>query len=617
MRKSLLLVLVLFLAAPVYPKDKFLKPGPTHLDKEGKKWAEKTLKKLSLEEKIGQLFMPRLKAEFLSDNNPYFQELRDSITKYHVGSFIVTVPYDPPFLYKTGPYEAAILLNRLQHESKLPLIIAADFERGVTMRVTGGTDFPAAMAFGAAGKLDYAESFGRISALEARALGIHWNFFPDTDVNSNPANPIINTRSFSEDPAQVGDMAAAYIRGAHAGGILTSAKHFPGHGDTATDSHLGVAQVSGDLLRLKSVELPPFQKAIEAGVDSVMVGHVSVPALDPDLNRVATTSPSITTDLLKKQLGFRGLVVTDGLDMNGLTRLYAANPGRASVDAFKAGNDVLVIPADLQLAYEAMLQAVHSGEIPQAQIDAAVLKILQAKATVGLNQAKLVDPEQLSSILGKPENVASGQKIADDALTLVRDNGKLFPLKHSGTVAAGPTYQSIEAGNRLLLVIFSEDVRTESGRNLERLIRARIPDARVMYVDSHIANAMSEQVLKSVSDVQAVVAAVYMIPNAGKATGTGIARDTTGALLESILQTAGDKAAMVAIGSPYIAENFPTVQNYLCTFSNAPVSEASVVKALFGEIPIHGHLPVTIPNIAARGAGIERPSLVAGEHSHD
>jgi len=617
MRKSLLLVLVLVLAAPVFAKDKFLKPGPIRLGKDGQKWAEKTLKKLSLEEKIGQLFMPRLKAEFLGDNNPYFQELRDSITKYHVGSFIITVPYDPPFLYKTGPYEAAILLNRLQRESKLPLIIAADFERGVTMRVTGGTDFPAAMAFGAAGKLDYAESFGRISALEARALGIHWNFFPDADVNSNPANPIINTRSFSEDPGEVGDMAAAYIRGAHAGGVLTSAKHFPGHGDTATDSHLGVAQVTGDLPRLKSVELPPFQKVIEAGVDSVMVGHVSVPALDPDPNRVATTSPAITTDLLKKQLGFHGLVVTDGLDMNGLTRLYATNPGRASVDAFKAGNDLLLIPADLQLAFEAMVQAVHSGEIPEAKIDASVLKILQAKATVGLDKAKLVDPEQLSSILGKPENVASGQKIADDSLTLVRDNGKLLPLKHSGTVAAGPAYQSIEAGNRLLLVIFSEDVRTELGRYLERLIRARVPDVRVMYVDSHIANAMSEQVLKSVSDVQSVVAAVYMVPNAGKVTGTGIARDTTGALLESILRSAGDKTAMVAIGSPYVAENFPAVQNYLCTFSNAPVSEASAVKALFGEIPIHGHLPVTIPNIAARGAGIERPSSIAGEHSHD
>ena len=614
MRKSLLLSVMLLLAPAAYPKEKFLPPGPTHLEPSGKKWAEKTLKKLSLEEKIGQLFMPRLKAEFLNENSPYFLELRDSMTKYHVGSFIMTVPYDPPFLYKTGPYEAAMLLNHLQRESKLPLIIAADFERGVTMRVTGGSDFPAAMAFGAAGKLDYAESFGRISALESRALGIHWNFFPDTDVNSNPANPIINTRSFGEDPVLVGDLAAAYIRGARAGGMLTSAKHFPGHGDTATDSHLGVAQVSSDLARLNSVELPPFQKAIAAGVDSIMVGHVSVPALDSDPNRVATTSTAIITGLLRKQIGFYGLVVTDALDMGALTRLYAASPGRASVDAFKAGNDLLLIPADLALAYEAMLKAVRSGEIPQSQIDASVLKILQAKATVGLNKAKLVDPEQLSSLLGTAEHISAGQRVADEAITLIRDNGKLLPLKHSGTVEGGSAYTPIAAGNRLLAVIFSEDVRTESGRNLERQLRARVPDVRIMYVDSRTAHAMSDQVLNAVSEVQAVVAAVYMVPAAGKATGTGISRDTSGALLDSILQKAAEKTAMIAIGSPYVAKDFPAVQNYLCSFSNAAVSETGAVKALFGEISIHGHLPVTIPGIAPRNAGLERPSSIAGEH---
>jgi beta-N-acetylhexosaminidase len=607
--------LLLLLALPAFAKDRFQKPGPVHLDRGGQKWAENTLKKLSLEEKIGQLFMPRLKAEFLSAASPYYTELHDQIVKYHVGGFIMTVPYDPPFLFRTGPYEAAMLLNRLQSDSKLPLIMAADFERGVTMRVTGGTDFPAAMAFGAAGKTEYAESFGHISAIESRALGIQWNFFPDTDVNSNPANPIINTRSFSEDPAQVGEMAAAYIRGSHAGGMLTSAKHFPGHGDTATDSHLGVAQVSGDLARLKSVELPPFQKAIDAGVDSVMVAHVSVPALDGDPNRVATTSPSIIKDLLRKQIGFKGLVVTDGLDMNALTRLYAADPGRASVDAFKAGNDLLLIPADLGLAFDAMMKAVRSGEITQEQIDASVLKILQAKASVGLNQAKLVDVEQLPRVLGTPENIAAGQKIADDAITLVRDNGKLLPLKHGGTVEAGPAYRVTETGNHLLVVIFSEDARTESGRNLERQIRSRVPDVRVLYVDPRLANAMSDQVTNAVSQAQAVVAAVYMVPSAGKATGTGVARDTTGALLANILQLAGEKTAMVAIGSPYIAKDFPAVQTYLCTFSSANVSETAAVKALFGEIAIHGHLPVSIPDIAARDAGIERPAQ--GDRPHD
>ena len=430
----LIVVLLLLCSAAAFPKEKYQRPGPIHLDHDGEKWAEKTLRHLSLEEKVGQLFMIWVRVQFLNLDNPEYMHLRDAMSKYHLGGFAMTVPYDPPFLYRTQPYEAAELLNHLQQESKLPLLIAADFERGVTMRLYGATEFPHAMAFGAAGKLDYAEAFGRITAQEARAIGVHWNFFPELDVNSNPANPIINTRSFGEDPQQVGDLGAAYIRGARANGMLTTAKHFPGHGDTATDSHLGVAQVTGDHARLNSVELPPFREAIAAGVDAVMVAHVTVPALEPDPNRVASTSPAIVTDLLKKQLGFQGIVVTDALDMAGLTRLYATNIGRAAVDAFKAGNDLLIIPADLDASYNAMLEAVRSGEIPQDQLDASVLKILQAKASLGLDKARLVDVDKLSTLVGKPENLAMGQQIADDAVTLVRDNGKLLPLKHSGTV---------------------------------------------------------------------------------------------------------------------------------------------------------------------------------------
>src|SRR5258707_447744 len=394
MRILLSIGLILSTLAPAFAKDKKEspkphQPSPIHLDRDGEKWAEKTLRKLSLEEKVGQLFMIWVRAEFLNLDSPEYLQLRDNMRKYHVGSFAMTVRWEPPFLYRNQPYEAAELLNRLQQESKLPLLFAADFERGVTMRLHGATMFPHAMAFGAAGKTDYAEAFGRIVAQESRAIGIEWNFFPDADVNSNPANPIINTRSFGEDPQQVGDLAAAYIRGARANGMLTTAKHFPGHGDTATDSHLGVAQVTGNLARLQSVELPPFRKAIEAGVDSVMVAHVSVPSLEPDPKRVGTTSPAIVNDLLKTQLGFKGLVVTDALDMAGLTRLYADNIGRAAVDAFKAGNDLLLIPADLDASYKAVLAAARSGEIPQSQLDASVLKILKAKASLNLQKARL------------------------------------------------------------------------------------------------------------------------------------------------------------------------------------------------------------------------------------
>jgi beta-N-acetylhexosaminidase len=624
LRCSAALLLLTVIASAAFAKEKFQHPGPIHLDHGGEKWAEKTLRKLSLEEKIGQLFMIWVRAEFLNMNSPEYLQLREQMQKYHVGSFAMTVRFEPPFLYRNQPYEAAELLNRLQKDSKLPLLVAADFERGVTMRLHGATTFPHAMAFGATGKMDYAEAFGRITAQEARAIGVHWNFFPDADVNSNPANPIINTRSFGEDPQQVGDLVAAYIRGARANGMMVTIKHFPGHGDTATDSHLSVAQVTGDKNRLQSVELPPFRKGIEAGVDAVMVAHVTVPALEPDPNRVATTSPAIVTGLLKDQLGFKGIVVTDALDMAGLTRLYAANIGRAAVDAFKAGNDLLIIPADLDASYKAMLDAAQSGEIPPAQIDAAVLKLLKAKASLGLHKARLVDVDKLSTEVGKPENVTLGQQISDDAVTLVRDNGRLLPLKQTGTVAGGLPYQRAEeVRNNLVVVVLSEDVRTEAGRVLERQVKARVPDANVMYVDPRIAGAMSDELLKAVDEAKAVVAAVYVVPTAGriaKADAAGLKNsvglaDGSGALLQNILDHAGQKTAVLAMGNPYLAQDFPTVENYICTFSNAPVSEVSAVKALFGEIPIRGHLPVSIPNVAQRGAGIEKPSQVAQEGS--
>lgn len=621
-RASLFLILCLVL--PCAAKDKSQRSGSVHLDRDGEKWAEKTLRKMTVEEKVGQLFMIWVRAQFQSADNPDYIQLRDTINKYHIGCLAMTVRYEPPFLYRNQPYEAAALLNRLQQDSKLPMLVAADLERGLSMRLYGATEFPAAMAFGATGKTDHAEAFGRVTAEEARAIGVHWNFFPVADVNSNPANPIINTRSFGEDPQAVSDMVDAYIRGARSQGMLTTVKHFPGHGDTATDSHLGVAQVTGDMARLQSLELVPFKKAIAAGVDSVMVAHLSVPTLDSNPDHVATTSSVIVNDLLKSQLGFKGLVVTDALDMAGLTRLYAPNVGRAAVDAFKAGNDVLIIPADLDGSYKAVLKAAISGEIPAKQLDASVLKILKAKASLGLHRSRLADLEALPSAVGKTANLAAGQQVADDAITLVRESGKVLPLKHQGTEAAALPYTKIEeVRNRLVAVILSEDVRTESGRVLDRQIRARVPDARVIYLDSRIAAAMSNEVIKAIDSAEAVVVAAYATPTAGRAvTNNGVLQnsvalsDANGTLLKAVLDHAAAKTVVLAMGNPYIAMDFPQIENYICTFSSAGVSESAVAKALFGEIDIHGHLPVTIPGVAARGAGIERPSVDAQGGHH-
>ncbi len=619
MFRHLLLAAVIFSAVGSFPKDKSIqrvqRAGAVHLDKDGRKWVDKTLRKMSTEEKVGQLFMIWAKVQFMNEADLNWVQLRDRVRKYHIGAVGMTVPVDGPVLLKSQPYVAAELLNRLQKTSKLPLIFAADFERGVSMRLNGTTVFPHAMAFGATGKPENAEEFGRITALEARAIGVHWNFFPDADVNSNPANPIINTRSFGSDPGQVGDFVAAYIRGAHEGAMLTTAKHFPGHGDTTADSHLGIAQVSGDRARLDAVELPPFRRAIEAGVDAVMVAHVTVPALDAEHNRVATTSKKIVDGLLKEEMGFKGIVVTDALDMAGLTRLYGKDGGRAATEAFEAGNDLLIIPADLDASYRSVLQAVQRGEISRDRLDYSVRKILELKASFGLHKARLVDLNRLANEVGKPENLAVGQRIADEAITLVRDNGQVIPLEAKGTQEAPLPYQSVtEAGNRFVALIFPDDMRTESGRMLERQILARVPDARIIYVDARSAAGMKATIMEAVEAAEHVIVAVYVIPTAGRAIrSTGGLKnsvsmdDANAGLLNSILDGAASKTVVLAMGNPYLIQDFPAIQNYVCAFSNVSVSENAAVKALFGEIPIGGHLPVSIPGVASRGEGLERP----------
>ena len=615
-----LLALLTLSGAAAQPREPLEQPSAHRFERGDDGWAEKTLKNLSLEEKVGQLFMIRLPVEFLNGRSPGYFELRNNIRKYHVGSLAMSAPAQGRARDRNRRYETVTLLNQLQQESKLPLLIAGDFERGVLpAHLFGTTVFPHAMAFGAAGNLAYAEEFGRITAQESRALGVHWNLFPVADVNSNPANPIIGTRAFGANPEQVGNLVAAYIRGARANGMLTTAKHFPGHGNTATDSHLAVAMVNDDLEHVHSVDLPPFRKAIAAGVDAVMTAHVRVLALDPDRSRVATTSPTIVTGLLKNQLGFKGIVVTDGLDMAALGGLYAKNPGRVSVDAFKAGNDVLTMPSDLDASYRAMLQAVQSGEIGRERLDASVLKILRAKASLGIDKMRLVDVGAIPKLVGTPENIAIGQRISDASITLVRDNGKMLPLREGRSEKRLLVrYRPVKAWPTMLVIILCDNVRAEDGRVLEHQIRKRAPDAKVIYVDPRVVAARSDVVLKAADQAQQVVVAVYVVPSAARTRTVARGQknsaslpDSTAKLLSRILERATEKTAVLAMGTPYLTEDFPEIQNYICTFSNATVSEISAARALFGEIPIPGHLPVNISNATVTGQRIGLPTQVA------
>jgi beta-N-acetylhexosaminidase len=594
--------------------EQYQKPGPVLLTKDGRHWVEKTLKKLSLEEKVGQMLNIRYFTDFLNFDGDAYTQFRDTLRKYHIGSVVLTVHVDGPTLLKNPPLEVAAIANQLQRDSELPLLIAADFERGLASRVSSVPSFPDAMAFGATGNPAYAKQFGAVTAEESRAIGVQWNLFPVADVNSNPENPIINTRSFGEDPVEVGNLVAAFIQGSREHGMLTAVKHFPGHGDTGTDSHLGVARVEGNLAHIQAIEFPPFKKAIDAGVDSVMIAHLAVPALDADPNKVATISPSIIDGVLKTQLGFKGVVVTDALEMRGLTSLYPPQQGsataKAAVDAVKAGNDVILWPTDLDGAFHGIIAAVQRGEIPESRIDDSVRKILEMKASVGLNQARLVDLEQVPYLVSKPEDMQFAQQVADQAVTLVRNNGQVLPLiKLQAPPTESETFRApIQPGNQVVAIIITDTVRSESGRSFENALKLRRADATVFYADNSVAAALSPEILQAVKEAEKVVVAAYVVPVAakqvmvnGKLVNSVGLEQGTGELLGQVLEIAAAKTAVIAMGNPYVAQNFPTVQTYLCTYSNASSSELSAVKVLFGELQPQGKLPVTLPGIAQRG----------------
>jgi beta-N-acetylhexosaminidase len=607
-------LLVCLAATPCFATDQYSKPAPAQLTKDGRHWVEQTLKRLSLEEKVGQMLNVRYFMDFQNFDSDSYLQFRDQMRKHHLGSITLTVHAEGPFLLKNPPLEVASIANQLQRDSKLPLLIAADFERGLASRVSSVPVFPDAMAFGAIGSTSYAERFGAITAEEARAIGVQWDFSPVADVNSNPNNPIINTRSFGEDPGAVGDLIAAFVRGAKAHGMLTTAKHFPGHGDTGTDSHLGVAKVEGDLLRLQSVELVPFKKAISAGVDSVMVAHLAVPALDPDPNKVATVSKSVVSVVLREQLGFKNIIVTDALEMRGLTSLYPLGQGsptaRAAVDAVKAGNDVILWPTDLDGAFRGIVDAVKKGEIPVSRINASVKRVLEAKASLGLHKARLVNLARVPYVVSRQEDMQFAQQVADESVTLVRDNRQILPLPRlRATAAESEAFPAaIKPGGQVVAIVITESVHGSSGRGFETALKARRADATVFYVDNNLAAPLAPEILQAARDAERVVVAAYAVPVAakqvvvdGKLVNSVGLEQATGQLLAQLLDVAAGKTALVAMGSPYLAESFANVQTYICTYSNASSSELSAVKVLFGELKPQGRLPVTLPGIAPRG----------------
>lgn len=565
-------------------------PSPASAAPQDDAWVESTLKQMTVEEKVGQLLFTTVHGSFTSSDAAAYAQIMSDVEQLHVGGFINVTQSSPLGYLKSQVYPTAVLNNQLQAKSKLPLLIGADFERGTAMRLDEGTSFPTAMALAAAGNPKDAYTLGKITALEARAAGIQWIYAPDADVNSNPGNPIINTRSFGEDPQRVAEFVTQFIRGVQENGGIATAKHFPGHGDTTADSHIDLPVVHSNREHLEKIELVPFRAAIAADVGSVMTGHLNVPALEPDPSTPATLSTHILTDLLRRQLGFEGLIVTDAMDMGGITVRYA--PGNAAVRAVLAGADALLMPPVPNAAYEALLAAVQSGQISRERLDASVRRILQAKARLGLQKNRFVDVAALNSNFGSVAWQVDSQEISDRGITLLRDTPHRLPL--DGTK---PT--------RALLVCLYADPEPYPGEDLERELRQRFDSLITLRADTKFAKAEN---LKLPSPDSYDVAILSLFVRVSDRKGDVDVPADQFPLIQKIFQN-GKPVISVGMGSPYLIERFPQSETWLSVFGISDVAQISVARALFGEIPIRGKLPVTIPGVnLPAGSGLQVPA---------
>jgi beta-glucosidase-like glycosyl hydrolase/CubicO group peptidase (beta-lactamase class C family) len=554
---------------------------------EASKWAQATLHKMSVDEKIGQLLFTTYHGSFTPTDAAAYAQMMHDVNDLHCGGFINITQGSPLGIVKSQVYPTAVLINQLQAKSKLPLLIGADFERGTGMRLDEGTSFPTAMALAAGGNTADAYTMGKITALEARAVGIQWIYAPVSDVNNNPGNPIINTRSFGEDPARVAEYVSAFVRGVEENGGLATAKHFPGHGDTASDSHIDLPVIHANRERLDRLELVPFRAAISAGVGSIMTGHLSVPSLEPDPNTPATLSSHILTGLLRDELHFQGLVVTDAMDMGGITVRYA--PGEAAVRAVLAGADALLMPPVPDAAFEGLQAAVRSGRISIERLDASVRRILEAKANLGLDKNRQVDLNAINQKLGSVAWQAEAQEISDRGVTLLRDTQHLLPL--DGTKPS-----------RALLVAFYADPEPYPGEDLERELKSRFDSVTTLRADTRFINA---DTLKLPSPDTYDVALLALFVRVSDRKGNVDVPSEQAAFADRIYQS-GKPVVTLGFGSPYLIERFPQAQTWLAAFGISDVAQISIARALFAQIPVRGHLPVTIPGVDMKaGFGVE------------
>lgn len=571
---------------------------------------------MSLEEKTGQLISIGVNATFLNQDSDGYRALKHQVEDNHVGGII---------LFRGPVYESVVLMNRMQQVARYPLLISADLEAGAGMRFDDTVNFPWNMAVAATGNPDYARRQGEITAREARALGVQQIYAPVVDVNNNAANPVINVRSYGEDPQEVARFAAAFIEGAQSGGVIATAKHFPGHGDTATDSHRGLPEIDVDRGRLNAVELVPFRAAINSGVGAVMVGHIGLPRIDPTsikpLPKTAKMKPLDTDEsgeivaenatlpatlspvvggILKNDLKFDGLVVTDALSMSGLTIYFTQE--EAAVRALEAGADMLLKPADPDAAFRGVREAERSGRLTQKRIEESARKILAAKYDLGLVRQRITPLDQIDLSVASPDVAALAGEIGEHAITLVRNDDRLVPFGNLKPDARIFNLAITNGDDRLWIANSFLGIMGLSGRKVETVV-----------LDDRSSAAEVAKTLERAEGADIVIASLYGRVRTGQARSVGLPEPGAQALSALI----ANKAPVIGIsfGNPYLLQSFPNLRTYLVAYGDMPSLQQAAARAVLGEADVTGKLPISLPGLYPRGTGLQLKAQNQGNHS--
>ncbi|NTW55241.1 MAG: glycoside hydrolase family 3 protein [Chlorobaculum sp.] len=534
-------------------------------------WIEQTLRGMSSRDKVGQMIVAKVDARYSGDTDPQYQLISRLAAEGKIGGIM--------FL-KGDILSAGTLANRFQEVSKVPLLVSADMERGVAMRLDGATKFSPAMAISATGDPALARSMAEIVAREARAVGIHQNYAPTVDLNINPANPVINTRSFGDRIPLVNAMSAAVIDGLQSSGVAATVKHFPGHGDVTVDSHLALPVLEGDRARLDNYELKPFRAAIAQGVLSVMVGHLAVPKLTGSMEP-ASLSRTIITDLLRNELGFKGLIITDALNMKALQN--GQTPGEIAIKAVQAGNDILLYPEEPEPVFDAVCAAVQNGDISESRLDDSVRRILQLKKWLGLDRQKLVDLSNHAGQVGTPANQLVAAQIAEQSLTLVRDRHRLLPLH-------------IPQDGQVVNIILNDRAGETVGSDFADKLALTYNASRFRITPASTPEEyqIASQALEHAS---AVILTTGIQAWSGSASSKLTVRQRKFVRRLSSVAPIGTPVIFIAFGTPYILNAFPGIGTALCAYSANDDSEAAVIRVLKGELLPKGKLPVSLHGV--------------------